>query len=70
MTTLHLVGWQKGLKTVSLIAAIRRSSGLSLFEAKRAVERLLDGERIELIFATEVAAKEFQREATGLGVLF
>lgn len=71
MTTLTMVGWKKGLLTVSLIMAVRDySSAGTLTDAKREVERLLDGEHVVLEFASKELSDEFQRLSEPMGVIF
>ena len=67
MITLTLVGWEKGLQTVSLINAIREHGDASLPQAKAMVESLLAGQIVAVEF-TDVAKKEaFRRAAIGFG---
>jgi hypothetical protein len=70
MTTLTMISWKKGLKTVSLIEAVQQYSTGSLVRAKAEVERLLGGESVNLEFATELAKNEFRLRAETLGVVF
>jgi hypothetical protein len=68
MTTLELTTWKPGLNTVALIDSVRTHACRSLSEAKRDVERFLDGESVLLEFATENSRESFRKEAEELGV--
>lgn len=71
MISLTMVGWKKGLLTISLILAVRDySSADTLTDAKKEVERLLDGERVVLEFASDELRDEFQRLSEPMGVVF
>jgi hypothetical protein len=70
MTTLQMTSWEKGLKTVSLIEAVKEYSTGSLIQAKAEVGRLLAGEVVILEFETELRKAEFQRKAEALGAIF
>ncbi len=71
MTTLTMVGWKKGLLTISLILAVRDySSADTLTDAKREVDRLLDGELVVLEFASDELSDEFRRLSEPMGVIF
>jgi|EndMetStandDraft_4_1072995.scaffolds.fasta_scaffold295415_2 hypothetical protein len=70
MTTLTMISWKKGLKTVSLIEAVKQHSTGSLIRAKAEVERLLAGQPVTLEFASESAMNEFRRKAEEFGAIF
>ena len=67
MTEVRLVGWNKGLQTVSLIKAICDHAGVSLSEAKFLVEELLDGRSVAVSFANAAKMNEFREVARRLG---
>ena len=69
MTTIMMIGWKKGLLTVSLIV-MHYSTVASLGDAKDEVERLIGGELVTLRFASEVQRDEFQRLAEPMGAIF
>jgi hypothetical protein len=69
MTTLRLIGWKPGLRTVSLIEAVRDCSTGSLASAKEAVEHLLAGGEITLAFADESVRDEFLLRAEACGAI-
>jgi ribosomal protein L7/L12 len=48
---------------------LRECTGMGLTEAKRAVDRLLDGESIRLEIEDEAMAFDLRRRAEALGVL-
>lgn len=68
MTTLRLIGWDKGLQTVSLISDIHEFSDVSLSQAKGMVEKLLSGEIVELEFSELEKMQSFRRVALSTGV--
>lgn len=70
MTKLVMISWKKGLRTVSLIDAVRGYSTGSLISARAEVERLLSGEAVTLEFASEGVRDEFRKKAEGYGVIF
>jgi ribosomal protein L7/L12 len=41
-------GWDIGAKAIDATIAIKKHTGLSLYKAKKLVERILEGETIEL----------------------
>ena len=41
-------GWRTGAKAIDATIAIKKHTGLSLYKAKKLVERILEGETIEL----------------------
>ena len=68
MATLQMISWKQGLRTVSLIEAVKKHSTGSLMQAKADVEKLLEGRIVALEFDTDAGKKAFQREAELLGV--
>lgn len=69
VSTLRLIGWEKGLQTVSLIRAIRECGDLSLSESKQMVESLLDGQTVAIEFVDLERMSDFRRIASGLGAI-
>ena len=69
MTTLRLVGWNKGIRSVSLVVAIKEHSTGSLSEAKRLVERLMAGDEVTLAFSDESTRHTFSVLAEELGAV-
>lgn len=69
MTTLRLVGWKKGLRTVSLVEAVMRYSTGSLVASKQLIDELLDGREVVLSFPDEIGRDEFARLAEELGAV-
>ena len=45
---MYIDGWHRGAKVIDATIAIKKHTGLSLYKAKKLVERVLDGETIEL----------------------
>ncbi len=64
-----LTGWKTGLKTVSLIEAIKAHSGLGLVASKALVDELLEGEVMSLEFESKENAITFQKVAQSLGAI-
>ena len=69
MTTLRLIGWRKGLRSVSLVTAIVEHAGTSLVHAKGCLERLLDGEQVALTFRDEHQRDKFRALAEEFGAI-
>jgi hypothetical protein len=67
MITLEITSWNKGLKVVSLIEAVKEFSTGSLISAKAEVERLLGGESVKLEFDSESKREQFKMIAQSLG---
>ena len=67
VSTLRLIGWEKGIQTVSLIRAIREYGDLSLSESKQMVESLLDGRIVAIEFVDLARMNAFRHIASGLG---
>jgi ribosomal protein L7/L12 len=69
MTELIIKGWKPGLKTISLMDALRTHCGMGLKEAKTAVDGLLDGREIRLSRLADDTANNLRREIESLGVI-
>ena len=70
MSTVILSGWQPGdpeFNKVELTKLVRNSNGLGLADAKALVDRLVDGEDIEVVFNDREAAESFSELAIALG---
>jgi hypothetical protein len=67
MTEVRLVGWRKGLRTVSLIQAMYHHAGIRLPEAKALVEDLLAGRPVAVSFTNAAHADAFRALASRLG---
>jgi hypothetical protein len=63
----RLTGWKEGAVAVSAIKAVRAHSGTSLAEAKRCVERALDGESASFEANSVDAAAAAVRELHACG---
>jgi len=64
-----LAGWNVGLRTIDLMKLVRERTSLNLAEAKAAVERVVDGARVALAFATAEEAQRFLENAAELGAV-
>jgi hypothetical protein len=69
MTKLQMIGWQPGLRTVSLVQLLKDKSTGSLAAAKTLADSLLDGEVVEIGFKTVAEAQAFREHAESLGVI-
>ncbi len=67
MHTVRLIGWDVGLKKISLNYLLQDMTGMSVKEAHRIVNQLLDNETIDLSFNSEAAAQQFIEKARNLG---
>jgi hypothetical protein len=67
MTEVKIVGWRKGLLTVSLIQAIQQHTAIRLREAKALVEELLAGRSIAVSFTDGSQADAFRTLVVKLG---
>lgn len=65
----RLVAWRYGLKKVSLTRLIKDSSPLGLNRSKILVDRLTDGEEVEVPLAVGHDASDFKRAAQELGAV-
>src|SRR5262249_20796029 len=68
MIQLKLVGWNKGLQTVSLIRAVCECANIPLPSAKALVENLLAGNSVTIEFLDRATMERFREVATSLGV--
>lgn len=64
-----LTGWKVGLRTIDLMKALREFAHLRLPEAKRVVERVVDGEQVEIFFDDEEKAQRFVEAAVEMGAV-
>lgn len=64
-----VAGWKIGLRTIDLMKLIRERTPLNLAEAKVAVERVVDGELVRLVFASSEEAQRFLEEAAEMGAI-
>ena len=67
MMELVIVGWQPGLKAISLMDALRKYKTIGLQKAKQDVDGLLSGESIHLpgMNAEAIAVARAELEALG-----
>ena len=71
MSAVILSGWHlgdPGFSKVELIKLIHSSSELGLAGAKSLVDRMVEGEDVELIFSDRETAESFTETASNLGV--
>jgi ribosomal protein L7/L12 len=64
-----LAGWNVGLRTIDLMKLVRERTAMNLAEAKRAVERLVDGEQVAISFLTADEAERFLEDAAETGAV-
>jgi hypothetical protein len=67
MATVTVTGWQKGLNKVELNRRLRQHTGSGLSAAKRAVDRLLAGERLKYEFPDAELAFAFCKSLSEAG---
>ncbi|NJM55235.1 MAG: hypothetical protein HC841_04375 [Verrucomicrobiae bacterium] len=65
----RLTAWQVGLRTIDLMKALCSIAEMKLPEAKRMVERLVDGEAIDVFFSDDERAREFRVMALKAGAI-
>jgi len=66
MNTVRITGWEEGFNKVAFNRLLRAKTGCGLSDAKRAVDRLLNGE--SLLIDVEHAL-EFCKDADALGAM-
>jgi hypothetical protein len=64
-----LAGWKIGFRTIDLMKLICARTQLRLAAAKSIVERILDGEKVELFFESSEEAERFQQDASETGAI-
>lgn len=69
MTEVSLIGWRIGLKKIPLDLLIKDRASLSLSQAKRSVDELLDGKTVVLSFDNPEDAVRFSEDASALGAI-
>jgi hypothetical protein len=67
MTRVAFTGWKPGLRKVALNALLRQRAGMTLGEAKRAVDGILEREVIVVTMPDPASAEELARQAAELG---
>jgi ribosomal protein L7/L12 len=67
---LVIAGWRPGLKTISLMDALRRYKGVGLKQAKQEVDGLLAGQSIRLPDLNAEAIAKAQAELEALGCVY
>ena len=67
MTQLNLTGWRPGLNKVQLTRTLQAELGLSLADAKRATDRVVDGEVVSLSLPDHRAAERLADLLVPLG---
>ena len=67
MVSVHIVGWRRGLRKVSVTQLLNDQLGCGLAEAKRCTERLLDGQLVVLDLLDGTSAAALVRALDALG---
>jgi hypothetical protein len=70
MTSVVIHGWEKGLKTISLMHLLVRETGVSMQEAKRLVEELVAGQKIELKIKSVSSLEGISNELSDIGACY
>ncbi len=65
--TLIIDSWREGFQKIAMTNLIRQYSGLSLSEAKEYVDRILDGNVVEVQLLPGADANDFVNSANKLG---
>lgn len=68
MTKIVLIGWREGFNKVQFNHFLQSRCEMGLADAKRSVDQVLDGERVELDF--EEFSQVDEQRMTELGVKF
>lgn len=63
----RICGWRKGFKKVSMNRLLREFSGMNLSEAKEAVDKILDGETLEIRLTCKENEGVFIKEVEDAG---
>jgi hypothetical protein len=69
MMELVITGWKPGVKTISLMDALRKYGGVGLKQAKQQVDALLAGESIHLSGLDDAVAAQARSELETLGCI-
>jgi ribosomal protein L7/L12 len=69
MVRVLMEGWKQGLNKVELNRLLRQHAGYGLAEAKHAVDRLLEGGRLELELPDRESARSFCASAVAIGAV-
>jgi len=69
MPHILFTGWNEGLQKVALDKLLRDRVPMRLSDAKRVVDRLLDGEEVLVAVASEATAREIITGARNAGAI-
>jgi hypothetical protein len=69
MIQIRFTGWQPGLQKVKLDKLLRDRVPMRLADAKRIVDRLLDGQEVYVQVESETAASEIVASARSAGAI-
>jgi ribosomal protein L7/L12 len=67
MSFVQFEGWETGLDKIALNKLIRHYSELGLADAKDAVDRIVNGEKVTVPISSPSAAEELITAARGIG---
>jgi ribosomal protein L7/L12 len=67
---LLIVGWNPGLKTVSLVKLLRDAGDMGLLHAKQAVDDLLAGKEVRVCNLDAAIAQDLRTRAEAMGAVF
>lgn len=70
MTSVVIHGWEKGLKTISLMHLIVREGSVSMQDAKQLVEGLLAGKEIEMKIKSVSSLDAIGKELSDIGACY
>ena len=68
MTKIRFTGWMKGMNKIEFIKLLNAKGGLTLNEAKKVKEIIVDGGQAEIVVNDVIVAGEIVKQATSYGV--
>ncbi|MBD2769213.1 hypothetical protein IC235_15075 [Hymenobacter sp. BT664] len=68
MFKIHFTGWEVGMRGVPFMKLLHEKAGLTLAEAMRSKNALLDGVPLLIVIENEILARGILAEANKLGV--
>jgi len=69
MPIVRVIGWERGLKKISLTKLVQEATASDLGEAKHKVDDLLEGRPFEVHLEEELRAREFAKQLKAVGAI-
>lgn len=66
-STLRIIGWKAGLRKVSMTQCLRERTSLSLSEAKRVVDRVLEGHEVDIVLPPDGDIRQLAHQLRLIG---